>query len=313
MYAASEWGGLFKSTDTGRSWQQLPGHMPVATWDVEVDPANVNRVYATSLYDGRAASRAGINVSTDAGVTWNQAATATPAAGFCADLARRAEPSAFGIAIDPVTPRNVYVGTNCGLALSRDSGATWSFVDPSPGDLADNVWDVVVHDGGIIDLCGDDGHARSTDGGVTWTTATGANPLPRGPARSRPRPTRRTYSSPWSASASSRATTAAPPGRSNTRTPRSRAASPSSRPKRSGPQFDLWFGDVSPHSGTCTTPTPPVPGGSGRCQPSTSWAGGFTRGAGGHDDTSGICSTGRSRRTPVRSSTLPTVASTSTR
>ena len=80
---------------------------------------------------------------------------------------RRDEPSAFGISIDPDNPNNVLIGTNCGLAISDDRGQTWRFVDPTPSDGADDVWDVVVHHGGIIDLIGDDGHRRSSDGGVS--------------------------------------------------------------------------------------------------------------------------------------------------
>src|SRR3954468_12325488 len=78
IYAASEFGGLWRSTDTGQNWQHLDGHVPTVTWDVEVDPTNSNRVYATSFYDGRTNSRAGINVSNDAGAAWTHPATATP-------------------------------------------------------------------------------------------------------------------------------------------------------------------------------------------------------------------------------------------
>ncbi|MBI4545428.1 MAG: hypothetical protein HY703_09545 [Gemmatimonadetes bacterium] len=170
FYAASEWGGLWQSATAGKTWFHLHDHLPTATWDVEVDPTNPNRAYATSFYDGRVNSLAGINVSTDGGATWNKPLTATPPSGFCLDEARRTEPSAFGIAIDPEKPQHVYVGTNCGLALSADAGATWTFVDPTPEDGADNVWDVAVHHGGIVDLCGDDGHQRSQDGGANWIT-----------------------------------------------------------------------------------------------------------------------------------------------
>ena len=199
FYAASEWGGIYRSSDAGVSWFRLDSHVPTATWDVAVDPTDPNKVYATSFYDGRVNSLAGINVSTDGGATWTHPVTAVPPLNFCrpepnviADpngIIRRNEPSAFGISIDPDNPQNVYVGTNCGLAMSRDGGATWTYVDPTPvtslglPDPADNIWDVVVHDDGTIDLVGDDGHQRSTDGGVIWTTAS-SSPLPSGMARS---------------------------------------------------------------------------------------------------------------------------------
>ena len=179
VYAASEWGGLFRSTDNGLTWAHLDGHVPTVTWDVKVDPTNSNRVYATSFYDGRTNSRSGINVSTDGGTTWTHPATATPPVNFCLAEIRRTEPAAFGIAIDPANANRVFIGTNCGLAISLDAGVTWTFTDPTPADRADDVRDVVVHHGGIIDVCGDDGHLRSTDGGTTWTTAT-TQPLPSG-------------------------------------------------------------------------------------------------------------------------------------
>ncbi|MCZ6712184.1 MAG: hypothetical protein O7B25_17605, partial [Gammaproteobacteria bacterium] len=155
FYAASEWGGLYKSADGGQTWSRLNGHMPVATWDVGVDPFATSNVYATSFYGGRLNSISGIQVSADAGATWAHPPTAhpdpalegtpddnTPDPGFSClrnpgeDLTqpevRRVEPSAFGIGIRPDASQNVFVGTNCGVAISNDSGATWRFVDPSP-------------------------------------------------------------------------------------------------------------------------------------------------------------------------------------
>ncbi len=131
MYAASEWGGIYKSTDAGLTWSRLDGHLPTVTWDVEVDPSNANRVYATSFFDGKVAPSSGINISTDAGATWTNPASATPPPGFCNVTAD--EDRAFGIwYLDRSgNNANVFIGTKCGLASSIDSGATWTYRDPT--------------------------------------------------------------------------------------------------------------------------------------------------------------------------------------
>jgi hypothetical protein len=287
FYLASEWGGLFKSTDNGLTWSHLDGHLPTVAWDVAVDPSDSNRVYATSFYDGQVASSAGINVSNDGGTTWTHPPSATPPDGFCANPARRTEPSAFGISIDPDTPQKVYVGTNCGLAVSTDSGATWTYFDPTPGDPADNIWDVVVHDGGIIDLCGDDGHQRSTDGGTTWTTSIGAG-LPSGRCSLAVSP-----DEPYVLFAVVGTTIRESDDGGATwptilTNPRAQGRIPFvATNKRAGSSFDLWFGDVQLHRATCTTPSPANSGGAARC-PTNTWVGPFTRGAGGHDDVGDI-------------------------
>jgi hypothetical protein len=172
IFAASEWGGLYRSTTGGRTWDFVPGHLPMATWQVAVDPSNPRKVYATSFYDGRVNSIAGINVSADGGTTWVHPASAAPPVGLCADSTRVQNPSAFGIAIDRAQPRHVLVGTNCGLIASTDAGATWRHIYPQRPGTAVDVWSVVVHGAGVIDICGEMGHTRSTDGGRTWS----ANP-----------------------------------------------------------------------------------------------------------------------------------------
>ena len=170
MFAASEWGGLYRSTTRGRTWDHLPGHLPMATWQVAVDPSNRNGVYATSFYDGRVVSLAGINVSTDGGNTWVHPPSAAPPPGFCADSSRAQNPSAFGIAIDRARPSHVLVGTNCGLMASADAGATWRHIYPEKPGTAVDVWSIVIH-AGIIDICGELGHSRSSDGGSTWSAS----------------------------------------------------------------------------------------------------------------------------------------------
>ena len=141
FYAASEYGGIYKTTDGGQTWVYLDNHLPQVTWDVEVDPSAVNRVYATSFYDGRVQSISGINVSNDSGNTWTHPASSvpdnsgggsdnTPQEGYMVPQVRIDEPSAFGISIDATAPANVAIGTNAGVAISHDSGATWQFFNP---------------------------------------------------------------------------------------------------------------------------------------------------------------------------------------
>ncbi len=283
FYAASEWGGIFKSIDVGRTWFRLDGHLPVATWDVEVDPSDPDKVYATSFYDGRVNSLAGINVSSDGGITWVHPATATPPVSPYTSDDRRDEPSAFGISIDPDKPENVYIGTNAGLAISNDAGATWTYVDPTPDTPADDIWDVVVHDGGIIDLVGEDGHQRSIDGGVSWTTATGAAlPSGRGSIAVSPYESYVLFAVVGTTIYESDDGGASWPNVITNPASQGRIPFVATN-RRSNGAFDLWFGDVQLHRATCITPSPPAPGGTPRA-PAASWIGPFTRSVGGHDD-----------------------------
>jgi hypothetical protein len=278
VYAASEWGGLFKSVDAGHNWVRLDSHLPMATWRVKTDPTRSDLVYATSLYDGRTKSMAGISVSLDGGRTWAHPSSSIAPAGFCEDI-RRDEPSAFGISVDTNNPQNVYIGTNCGLAISNDHGTTWHFSSPAQGEPARNIWDVVVHDRGIVDVCGDDGFSRSTNGGASWTPPGG---LPSGRCSLAVSPDESyvlfavigesIYESDdsgtnWTSLGSSDVGRV-PFVKTN---------------KRPGHWFDLWLGNVGLYRDSCNTPENPAVGGSPRCSPQP-WAGSYTRERGAHDD-----------------------------
>ena len=290
FYGASEWGGLFKTVDGGRSWFRLDGHLPVATWDIKVDPVNTQTVYATSFYDGRVNSLAGINVSYDGGMTWIRPASATPPPGLCSEI-RRTEPSAFGIAIRPDAPENVFIGTNCGVAISRDFGEIWTFVDPTPLTTATNVWDVVVQAGGpngqgIVDVCGDNGHFRSVDGGISWNGGTGG--LPGGRCSIAVSPDEsyvlfvvvgtRIFESDDAGMSWNELTNPSPQGRIPFVATNKRVS------LGAIDRFDLWFGDIRLWRAGCSTPSQPAVGGPSRCPASSTWAGPFTRTVGAHDD-----------------------------
>lgn len=299
FYAASEWGGIYKTTDSALTWNRLNSHFPSAAWDVEASSAT--QVYATSFFDGRAAnSLAGINVSTDGGATWTHPATATPPANsatYTCAAARRTEPSAFGIGVRPDATGTVYAGTNCGVAISTDSGVTWTYVDPkrltTPAGVgsAANVWDVVVQTGGTVDVCGDDGHFRSTDGGATWTG--GAAGLPGGRCSIAVSPDEgyvllvaasdnNVYESDDAG-----ANWASRGAAGGSRIP---FVVTNQRNDTGGPTnvFDAWTGGVTLLRGGCTTPAAPAPGGAARCPLTGTWTGNLTRAVGGHDDVGDI-------------------------
>lgn len=289
FYLASELGGLFKSTNGGNNWAHLDNHLPQGTWDVAVDPSNTNRVYATSWYDGRVNTLAGIEVSTDAGANWTHPASAIAANGGPGDntpdpgwgCGSAAQPSGHGIGIRPGANADVFVGTNCGVAISHDSGATWTFRDPTPATGASNVWDVSVQAGGpsgqgIVDTCGDDGHRRSTDGGVTWTGGTGG--LPAGICSIAASPDEayvlfvaasdnNVYES--DDAGATWTNLGAPPSNQQGRIP---FVVSNQRSDSGGNNvFDLWNSDVQLFRTGCTTPSPAAQGGANRCPAANTW------------------------------------------
>jgi uncharacterized repeat protein (TIGR01451 family) len=168
--AATETGGLFRTTNLGVNWTHLDNLPAFRMYDVKYASPDGSIVIASSAYNSRAANDGGIWRSTDHGVSWNKPATSTP-------LCSGGRVNTYGITV--VFSRNeVYVGTDCGLAISHDQGATWMHVS-NWNSGTPRVFSVAARDyggpGSVVDLCGDFGHRRSTDGGTSWTSS---NDLP---------------------------------------------------------------------------------------------------------------------------------------
>jgi hypothetical protein len=176
ILAASPSGGVFRSLDGGDSWE----HVPYQSAAGPAYPHRLNnlRAFPTSPYHavltapadwrnltlgGRVVSGGGIWLTRDSGRTWEKPATAEPPA-LCGGRA-----SAWGIAIEPATPTaadKIYVGTDCGLAVSLDGGATWTHQQVN--GRTEPVYSVIARDG-VVDVCSATNHFRLDTRTGTWS------------------------------------------------------------------------------------------------------------------------------------------------
>jgi len=166
VYAATELGGIYRSTDGGNNWSHVDAIGLTASSDVKVAPTDSNLIVAVGFYDGHTAAGGGgdIWVSHDAGATWSKAARPDTCTS---------EPASNAVAIAPGTPGSILVAVadNCGLVTSSDSGVHWTGNDPSGGSNS-NTTDVkarIISGQVQLDVCGEGGFFRSNNAGGTWT------------------------------------------------------------------------------------------------------------------------------------------------
>lgn len=159
---ATESGGLFSSVDGGDTWFHLDGLPPFRMFDVKYKPLDPSVVIATAMRDSRAINGGGIWRSLDGGDHWQRQPTVDPPPGTLCP----ARASAYGIAFQPGT-NNVYVGTDCGLAITRSLGLAWTHVVPDR--TSPRVWSVAASSDGTVYICGDAGARLSQTQGSTWS------------------------------------------------------------------------------------------------------------------------------------------------
>ncbi len=106
-------GGVFRSTDRGRSWTKRSDYAAGGDYYNELfcDPADVDRVYSMDVW---------LQVTTDGGATWEKVG----------EQFKHVDNHALWI--DPDDPRHLIAGSDGGLYVSRDRGATWRFLPNLP-------------------------------------------------------------------------------------------------------------------------------------------------------------------------------------
>jgi photosystem II stability/assembly factor-like uncharacterized protein len=161
-------GGLFKSTDGGKTWRPLTNGLPkgVIQVNLTIAPSQPSRLFAavaSARGENAPGSDVGIYRSDDAGENWQRITTDGRPAGRIGggDLPMPK--------VDPKNPDTVYC-TSTVTMKSTDGGKTWvSFRGAPGGDDYQNMW-INPNDPNIILLVGDQGALVSVNGGKTWST-----------------------------------------------------------------------------------------------------------------------------------------------
>ena len=157
---SGEHGGIFKSTDAGKTWRKLTHGLPeVAQAYVAIAPSDPHRLYA-AVASGR---EVGIYRSDDAGENWHRATTdprpATRIGGGDLPVPR----------VDPKDADTLY-STSTVTWRSTDGGQTWTGIKGAPGgDDYQNIW-INPNNPDIILLVGDQGALVSVNRGRTWSS-----------------------------------------------------------------------------------------------------------------------------------------------
>jgi photosystem II stability/assembly factor-like uncharacterized protein len=152
--------GLFKSTDAGRTWNQLTSGLPtegLGRMGIAISAANPKRIYVVAD-----AKEGGLFRSDDAGATFTRVSgdNRVWTRGWYFEK----------VAADPKNPDVVYV-PNTGVYKSIDGGKTWGApMKASPGgDDYHMVW-VSPDDSNRMIVGGDQGTIVSVDGGQTFSS-----------------------------------------------------------------------------------------------------------------------------------------------
>lgn len=152
LYAGTDGGGVFKSTNGGASWLAVnSGLTDKYIRSLAVDPTNSQIIYAGAGAFG------GVFRSIDSGASWSAVNNGL------------SNKSIMSIAIDPITPTTLYVGTfGGGVFKSTNSGDIWISINTGLSMTTIFSLAIVKENPVILYAGGRGGIFKSTNGGEEW-------------------------------------------------------------------------------------------------------------------------------------------------
>lgn len=159
IYVGAPAGGLWISTDTGRTWKSNTDNLPsLGVSSIAIDPVNDSIIYiGTGDRDAGDAAGLGVMKSVNKGVSW------TLINGGMGNV------TVNEILIDPSDRKTLVAGTSAGIYKTTNSGTTWS---SKKSGL--NFKDIEYHPKNpkIMYATESSKFYRSTDGGDSWVQIT---------------------------------------------------------------------------------------------------------------------------------------------
>lgn len=164
---------LFRSIDAGATWGRRGAGLPVTDGRVAVHPTNPEiAILGNNIWQWQAhvdeefpkTAGEGVFKTTDGGASWARSQT-----GFV-------DTDVNSVAIDPIDPNRIYVGTECSRGLYRtdDGGNSWRLVSGGPPD---GKWDIAHYTmrlatdtAGNLHLTGRFGYASTQNGAASWAS-----------------------------------------------------------------------------------------------------------------------------------------------
>jgi hypothetical protein len=169
IYAGTDGGGIYKSTDFGATWANISrsSMIPGQNWidpyvnDIAIDPDDVNTIYAATGYLGRG----NLYRSYDGGMNWNSNNVEEWGGVYSANVA------VLTVLFDDGGSDYVWIGTKGLGALYADDGETFHHSDLGHGNTVRDIIKVPGTNGNIAVLYAATpiGVFKSANGGQTWT------------------------------------------------------------------------------------------------------------------------------------------------